>query len=781
MTAVAIPAPSGLELLLGACVREGLRSNFFRWLRFRGYVTGELIEFQALEVPDGRMSNTRGAFAKTPEAALKLLDQADRNFRATGIYMVLNSLHPGVQSRGPANRWTDLKKGVSTTDRDITDRRALFIDCDVERPRGTSATDAQVVQAGEFASRVHEFLSGIVGTEALAYAHSGNGRQIYVALASIPETEELSQLVKGCLQALDRRFSTAGIKIDPTVCDAKRIAPAFGTWKRKGDADVPEYPHRQTGLVVPDAIKRIDMDGLRALLRATREGLPAEAQVEIDRAMGIRTAAPLRAVPSVARPSPTPEIGEAFRRANLVSIESVADWLGLMDHGRVQCPGCGETDGVDLMPTPNGLKCLHNRCSSKGAPGHGGFRTPIDLVMEVRNLDAKAAVAELAARFNFDGIPERPTGVRERASGIRPVGVPIGGQMPIEPPETTTPVDETNSREVWGWLSAAEVAEPLAPVSWLCNGLRLAPGAAVCFAGYGYSRKTLAAQALAFAVMAKRHAFGVFSVEQGLVVHLDYEQGRRLTSERYQRMARADGVTMAGLGNVLRLACLPPIYIDTDGVEDSLMRLCDGARLLVVDSLRAAAPSADESSSEVRRYIDVLTRISERTGATSIFIHHARKPQQEGSGGGARMAIRGSSAIFDACSSVFVFTGEKGAPTRVQHEKDRIIGTTLEDFGIDSQDVEIGSDPRGGLRVVHLNKEQLDREPERRRSDFDELIEKVLNAVRTHPNDSKNVLCAQMGVARSSFYAAFEKLETERRVINTGTSHKPLWQICTPT
>src|SRR5690606_11381173 len=125
----------------------------------------------------------------------------------------------------------------------------------------------------------------------------------------------------------------------------------------------------------------------------------------------------------------------------------------------------------------------------------------------------------------------------------------------------------------------------------------------------------------------------------------------------------------------------------------------EGFSLCIIDSLRAAAPSIDENSSDVRRVLDVLNRVSEKTGCTCLVIHHARKPSKDSSGG-ARMAIRGSGAIYDACSSVLVFDGQKGLPTTVSHEKARNSGILADDFDLVIDDVEMGGEPRAGLLVA---------------------------------------------------------------------------------
>jgi hypothetical protein len=266
-----------------------------------------------------------------------------------------------------------------------------------------------------------------------------------------------------------------------------------------------------------------------------------------------------------------------------------------------------------------------------------------------------------------------------------------------------------NPLKDWNIVPISQLAEPLGPVPWLCESLRLAPGPVALFAGYGYSRKTLALQSLGLSVAFGSSAWGVFSCKQGTFVHLDYEQGRRLTQERYQRLARGMGRELIDLDEgAMKVGIMPRVYLDQEDMEDKLMALVEGAKFVLVDSLRAAFPSADENSSEVRRYLDALTRVAERTGAVIAVIHHARKPNGQ-NGGGLTHAIRGSSALFDACQSIFVFEGEKGKPTRVHHLKERVRGLELESFGLTSEDVydDEGKSQDWGLKICHLEPEQM--------------------------------------------------------------------------
>ncbi|MCE7893966.1 MAG: hypothetical protein DYH12_30430 [Sorangiineae bacterium PRO1] len=251
---------------------------------------------------------------------------------------------------------------------------------------------------------------------------------------------------------------------------------------------------------------------------------------------------------------------------------------------------------------------------------------------------------------------------------------------------------------VWPVLGVAAIFAALDPIRFLVAALDLCPGAPGLLAGYGYSGKTLAAQSMGLAVAAGDRVWGAFAATQGRVLHIDFEQGKRLTRERYQRLALGMSVGPSDLGDRLALVSMPRIYLDGMS-EDALAARLDGFDLAILDSLRAACPTIDENDSGVRRVLDLLTRASERTGCVVIVIHHARKPQRD-SAGGAKMAIRGSGAIFDACGSVLVFEGDKGQATRVSHEKARVSGRLVEDFTLSISDAEIGSDPRAGVLVT---------------------------------------------------------------------------------
>jgi len=333
---------------------------------------------------------------------------------------------------------------------------------------------------------------------------------------------------------------------------------------------------------------------------------------------------------------------------------------------------------------------------------------------------------------------------------------------PSDEPDTRSqaPQPESPSNPTIATIGPPQIFAPLPPVPWTVEGLGLAPGAASVIAGYGFAGKTLIAQSLALSVASGKDLWGVFHVARGRALHLDFEQGDRLTRERYQRLAAGIDLDWRDLGNDLHAAIMPPVYLDDPNAEDVYRRTMDGFSLVVVDSLRAAAPRADENSSDVRRYIDLLSRVAEKTGSLVVFLHHSRKPTED-QAGGAKMAVRGSSAIYDACASVFLVSAKKNEPTRVQHEKDRIRGSLITDFGLKFENVSIGHDPRAGLRVVHLEPEQLtvssvDREQQ--------LEKRVLDVMRRGSVRSLRQVFAQVGGNKRAVFRLVKDLIEEGTV-----------------
>lgn len=256
-------------------------------------------------------------------------------------------------------------------------------------------------------------------------------------------------------------------------------------------------------------------------------------------------------------------------------------------------------------------------------------------------------------------------------------------------------------------ITWVEVAKPLPRVAWTLEGLGIAPGGATIIGGAGGGGKTMALQALIIAVASGRPVWGHFSVTQGRAIHIDYEQGDRITRERYQRIANAMGVDLLALPpDSFGLATLPRYIMKADtATEDTIVRVCTGANVAVIDAFRGAFSEARENDSDVRKHLDMLQHASDRTGCTMIVIAHSRKATE---GGDVRSSLRGSSALFDAAQTVYMLDGESGKPTRVHNTKDRVLGgingKLRETFGIKVEDVvSVHGDRRWGLDVSYVS------------------------------------------------------------------------------
>ncbi|HSY25778.1 MAG TPA: AAA family ATPase [Polyangiaceae bacterium] len=248
-------------------------------------------------------------------------------------------------------------------------------------------------------------------------------------------------------------------------------------------------------------------------------------------------------------------------------------------------------------------------------------------------------------------------------------------------------------------LRGPDIAAPLPELDYLVRAIALVAGAGAphLIAGYGFSGKTLAVQSLALSLAAGTLVWGAHPSKPRRVTHLDLEQGDRVTRERYQRLAIALGVDLTSLGDGLVVAIQPRVRLQGT-CEKVLYDLMRDRDLLIVDSLSAATPGLDENARDIRAPLDLLTTLSERTGCRALVLHHFRKPNFDGPGG-ARHAIRGSSAIFDAVDSAYGFGGKSGGPILVEHLKARSHGELLTSFTLRVSDVGRAGDSKAGLQV----------------------------------------------------------------------------------
>lgn len=251
--------------------QQGYAENIERFVRFRDTESDEWIELQVLKARNCG-PNYRPNMAAHIDSELGLaraFEEADKTLQGTGTFYILNRVNPLVRLRAPTRQWNRVLKEQGTTDKDIVSRCGFFFDFDPVRPvKGISASDEESQHAVDAAVTCYGDLAVDLGSdEFLGYGFSGNGVQVHVALDHLPVDEATSLTIKGLLLAAQYRYGSAKVELDTTVSDLKRLCPAWGTVKRKGEDD-PERPHRRTWFYCQNNVRRltgVELDQLLAL------------------------------------------------------------------------------------------------------------------------------------------------------------------------------------------------------------------------------------------------------------------------------------------------------------------------------------------------------------------------------------------------------------------------------------------------------------------------------------------------------------------------------------
>ncbi len=369
--------------------------------------------------------------------------------------------------------------------------------------------------------------------------------------------------------------------------------------------------------------------------------------------------------------------------------------------------------------------------------------------------------------------------------GRRPLGYllnhPIGHPLPNGDPDFYEPDVERvaivseppadKPRIVW--ITGPDLAVALPPTPWCVKDLQIGPGRPTMLQAYGGGGKTLIAQSLALAYASGGRVWGRFATGRGgHVRHFDYEQGRHATIRRYQRLAKGLEIELPPLGSKIGLCNFPDLYLTTVDAESVLLHELEQVELAIFDALRGATPGIDENDSKIRMYIDLLIRVSSKTEAAVVLIHHAGKAKDGHSD--ARTRGRGSSAIFDGCGCVFDITGEKD-PRLVKQVKTpaEAEGGKIEEFYLVIEDIPDGDDPLGAVRVLAKSKEEI--VPRRSGSKFDKLKEDMVTVVRDNAGISTlNALCARVtGGNKTVKMEAWHELVREGRIVQPGGEGSP--------
>jgi RecA-family ATPase len=270
------------------------------------------------------------------------------------------------------------------------------------------------------------------------------------------------------------------------------------------------------------------------------------------------------------------------------------------------------------------------------------------------------------------------------------------------PPPPPLPAAPTGVGAPPGGAALVDMLEEDGPLSYLVKRLAMTDGGGAphMIAGSGFSGKSVLCQDLLLALSSGTAVFGSLRALPRRVMHIDLEQGTRLTRRRYRRLARARGIDLVALQATGRLAvsCLPALRLHPDD-RAKWFAIMQGRDLLLIDSLRVAAAGLDENKSGFRDAIDFLTSLSEETSCRALLIHHVRKRGKEDAGR-LHEKLRGSSAIFEALDCVWILNGEDGEDEKeFVNAKARTNGETVAPLVFSILDVHGEGDVKWGLKT----------------------------------------------------------------------------------
>lgn len=225
--------------------------------------------------------------------------------------------------------------------------------------------------------------------------------------------------------------------------------------------------------------------------------------------------------------------------------------------------------------------------------------------------------------------------------------------------------DYTPGQE-WEIFNLADAYKPRPPLQWAVEGLFALPSLSIIYGAPGTMKSLLAADMLV-------------SVSAGLdwlpplpgqtvrprktsaapVLWLDFDNGRRITHERFEALGRAAGLSEAA---PVHYASMPTPWLDASDYSavEALARRVErlGAKVVVIDNLGTVSGGVDENSPEMIRVMSNLRRLADTTGAAIVVIHHQRKAN--GFKGRSGDMLRGHSSIEAALDLALLVERKEG-------------------------------------------------------------------------------------------------------------------------
>jgi hypothetical protein len=290
------------------------------------------------------------------------------------------------------------------------------------------------------------------------------------------------------------------------------------------------------------------------------------------------------------------------------------------------------------------------------------------------------------------------------------------------------------------------------PMEWVVPELHIVGrGRPTLIYGPPAAGKSITMGTLALAAASGRPWIGGTALGPMSVLWIDGEVGRALTQRRLQRIARAMDIGVRDLGDRIRLAVYPALSLDHPDAERVLMAKCAGYTLIILDSLTALSGSADEHTIEMGRIMLMLARVSARSSAAIVVLHHSRRDGE----------VRGSTSITGGSECIWSMESRRDRVV-LRHERSPM-GDRLADIEVRIVDVAIGGDSLGGLA--------LERAAPDHGSDPDApLLDRVVRAITAHPGCSLRAVRMELGGRASAVDEAVAEALQLGRIHDRGSA-----------
>jgi hypothetical protein len=242
-------------------------------------------------------------------------------------------------------------------------------------------------------------------------------------------------------------------------------------------------------------------------------------------------------------------------------------------------------------------------------------------------------------------------------------------------------------KDPWKIFSLVDAFAPRPPIVYAVEGLFPIPSLVVLYGAPG-ALKTAFAMHLAACVAGgvpfleplPGNSWSSKAVSQSPVLHLDFDNGKRETSDRAEAVARGLGLSPDA---PFFYCTMPTPRLDAGNPKDvdALLRRIEGcgARVVTIDNLGVISGGADENSGEMIRVMDGLRRISDEASCNVTVMHHERKAKDVASRLGDRM--RGHSSIEAAVDLALLIERDSATSPNVTIRCSKTRGMTVEPFG----------------------------------------------------------------------------------------------------